>query len=106
MANDDDIERLLREVEALEGGRPQAQPPAQAANDVARQPADEGEKRSSRVTWTGVSAIGGGVFGLVTGTVLFFVPWVDPMSTGIGAAVGGAIIGLVSGPPGWFGKDD
>jgi hypothetical protein len=44
--------------------------------------------------------------GGITGTVLAFLPWVSTLSTAIGAALGGAVMAAVSGPPGWFDRED
>ena len=55
-----------------------------------------------RLQWTAISAGGAGVLGLVTGTVLGFLPYVGALPTGLGAAFGGAVVAFVSGPPNWF----
>jgi len=104
MANDDDIERLLREVEALEsGGAAKALPPASASGrDVAKAPDDAAG--SSRKAWVALAAASGGVAGFVLGSMLFFLPWVNGPSTAIGAALGAAIAALIGGPPRWFDK--
>ena len=100
---DDDIERLLREVDALEsGGAKQAQPPAKRSAEPA--PSEDSGGGMSRTRWAALSAAGGGVGGFIVGSVLFFLPWIDGPSTAIGAAAGAAVTGLVSGPPNRFQK--
>lgn len=95
---DDDIERLLREVEALEGKRPASPAPK---SESAPEPAEGG---SGRMSWTLVSALGGGGAGFLVGLLLGFLPWVSAMSTAIGAALGAALVALIAGPPSWFGR--
>lgn len=103
MANDDDIERLLREVEALESGGSAAKPPAKAqSNEVAATDTDEGGR--SRTSWALVAAAGGAAAGFIIGTLLGFLPLVDGLSTGLGAAVGAFLAALIGGPPGWYRK--
>lgn len=97
MASDDDIERLLREVEALKSGPPPAQPPARQEKAIAQ------PKESKRLVWGAVAAVGGGAAGFLIGTLLGFLPWVSSMSTAVGAALGAFLVALISGPPGWFG---
>jgi hypothetical protein len=103
MANDDDIERLLREVEALESGGRAAKPPAKAqSREVAKTDSDEGGR--GRTGWALVAAAGGGAAGFIIGTLLGFLPLVDGLSTGLGAAVGAFLAALIGGPPGWYRK--
>jgi predicted lipid-binding transport protein (Tim44 family) len=98
---DDDIEKLLREIDAMnQAQRPGATPPAQVAKASTPEPARPG----GRGAWAGASAVGGLVVGGAAGTVLWFLPYVSTVSTAIGAALGGAAIGLVSRPPDWFSK--
>lgn len=97
---DDDIERLLREVDALTNSG-KAQPPA-TKPEKAGPPAESGDGSSRRGAWVAASAVGGGLFGLIAGTLLWFLPWISGMSTALGAALGAALVGFVSGPPRWF----
>ena len=104
MASDDDIERLLREVEALESGGSKAQPPVPAqGREPAKQEAPS-ESGGGRVGWSLIAAAGGGAAGFIIGTLLGFLPLVDGLSTALGAALGAALAALISGPPGWYGK--
>jgi hypothetical protein len=101
-SSDDDIARLLREVEALEsGGRSKTPPPAVPQGKEAV-PQQEGGSR--RGLWTLLAAVGGGAFGFLVGSLLFFLPWVDGMSTSVGAALGAALAAFISGPPRWMEK--
>ncbi len=103
MASDDDIERLLREVEALESGARKAQPPAKAQpKEVAQQ--DDEAGGGGRTGWALIAAAGGGAAGFIIGTLLGFLPLIDGLSTGVGAAVGAFLAALIGGPPGWYRK--
>lgn len=116
MGQPDDIDKLLKEIEAMNQGRSDASVAVPGDSSVAspagKEPAGKEKpgrrkgsarpSRGGRVAWTGASAVGGLVSGGVVGTVLTFLPSVSTLSTAIGAALGGAVIGLVSGPPRWF----
>lgn len=106
MGQPEDIDKLLRELEAMNSGtvqRPEAATPAR------RQPSapatSEGPSTGGRIAWAGAGAIGAGIVGLILGTILAFLPWVSTMSTAVGAALGGALMALVSGPPAWFDRE-
>ena len=91
---DDEIERLLREIDATGGSRPPAtRPDAQPAK--AAQPRESG----GRLVFAGVAAVGLGgsafLFALIT-------PFTDNFWTAAGAAGGAFVTGLVAGPPRWF----
>ena len=102
MSQPDDIDRLLREIDAMNAGQGAALPaPAQ---NKAIEPAAASSSGSGRVAWTGASAVGGLLAGGVVGTVLTFLPYVSTASTAVGAALGAGLAGLVSGPPAWFHK--
>ena len=102
MADDDDIEALLREIDQMNaadrGSGHQAVVPTTAGKDVA----ETDESGSGRLAWMGIAAVGSGALGFLLGFLLWFMPWVSPGATAIGAALGGAIVALVSGPPGWM----
>ena len=100
----DDIDKLLREIDAMNqrsaGGTPPAVPGPAASPPVAR---DAGSgSGGSRAAWTGVGAVGGLVTGGFVGSVLAFLPLLSPGSTAVGAAIGGALVAFFSRPPGWF----
>jgi hypothetical protein len=107
MSEPNDIDKLLREIEAMNN------PAATPSKDAVPAPAEEkavaagsgGPTRGGRIAWTGASAVGGLATGGVVGTILAFLPFVSTASTAIGAALGGAVIGMVSGPPGWFDRE-
>jgi hypothetical protein len=107
MVGDDDIERLLREVDALEGGRGQQQPGVPAKQPGKQvQPAGGEPGGSRRLAWVALAGAGGAVTGFIIGALLSILPWVSSMSTAVGAALGAALVALISGPPRWFeGKD-
>lgn len=100
MADPEDIDKLLAQIEAL--NNPSAapgQPPAAAARKAVEPPATPA--RSARTTWTGVAGLAAAAVGYVAGGIL---PFVGSTSAGIGAAIGGAAVAFISGPPNWFGK--
>lgn len=103
VANPEDIDKLLAEIEALNksgeqaGRQPAALRPQGAV--VAHPTPDQG--RSARTTWTGLAGLGAGAVGWIAGGIL---PFVGSTSAGIGAAIGGALVAVISGPPAWFGK--
>ena len=113
MSQPDDLDKLLREIEAMNAPAGTGAVAEPGAKDVARQgePVDSGRGRRSpaprptrggRLAWTGAGAVGGLVTGGVVGTVLAVLPYVSTLSTAVGAALGGAVVGFVSGPPRWF----
>lgn len=91
---DDEIERLLREVEKTTSGTPQARP--DQPREVA--PAEK-DKPGGRVAFAGISAVvmgaGAWLFGI-------FTPWTDALDMGVAAAGAAFLTGLVAGPPKWF----
>lgn len=94
---DDDIERLLREVNALGGASAQTPAPARSKS-VAR------AEQSARDTGGRLAfAVGSGV---VLGAAGWFggllMPFVGSFSAGLGAAFGAFVAALVAGPPRWF----
>jgi hypothetical protein len=92
---EDEIERLLREIDATSGAKP-ATPAVKPNAEVAR--ADD-SKPSGRVAFAvgagAVSGIGAWLFGV-------FTPWTDALDMGFAAAVAAFVTGLVAGPPRWF----
>ena len=96
---EDEIERLLREIDATSSTKPPATPatPATpASREVAK--ADNGTA-GGRVAFAvgaaGVTGIGAWLFGV-------FTPWTDALDMGFAAAVAAFLTGLVAGPPKWF----
>jgi len=109
MSQPEDIDKLLRELEAMNSGAIQgsgAASPERRKSEPAPARKGSGPTTGGRVAWTGAGAIGAGAVGGITGTVLAFLPWVSTLSTAIGAALGGAVMAAVSGPPGWFDRED
>jgi hypothetical protein len=93
---EDEIERLLREIDATSGAKPSSTPVVKPAAEVAR--ADDG-KPGGRVAFAvgaaAVTGVGAWVFGV-------FTPWTDALDMGFAAAVAAFLTGLVAGPPRWF----
>jgi hypothetical protein len=104
MSQPDDIDKLLREIDAMNVGSSQGPALPAPAQNKAIEPAAKSPTGSGRVAWTGASAIGGLLAGGVVGTVLTFLPYVSTASTAVGAALGAALAGFISGPPAWFDK--
>lgn len=110
MGQPDDIDKLLREIEAMNKSQPApgsavdkpGTREVRATGSADARAAKPAGGRGARVAWTGAGAVGGFVTGGVVGTVLAFLPWVSTLSTAVGAALGGAAVALVSGPPRWF----
>jgi hypothetical protein len=107
MGQQDDIDRLLREIDAMNSGAVQ---PRAGSAPVPRPGGEPATVQSSgstggRLAWTGLSAVGGGLAGGVLGTILTMLPAMGTLSTAVGAALGGALVGFVSGPPRWFDQD-
>lgn len=103
MAESDDIEKLLREIDAMNAGSAQAKPlPAPAQGKAVEAAPGAKAQGGGRAAWAGTSAIGGLFVGGFVGTVLTFLPYVSTASTALGAALGAAAAGAISGPPGWF----
>ena len=93
---EDEIERLLREIDSTSGAKPSSAPVAKPAAEVAR--ADDG-KPGGRVAFAvgaaAVTGVGAWVFGV-------FTPWTDALDMGFAAAAAAFVTGLVAGPPRWF----
>lgn len=104
MASDeDDIARLLREVDAVTGTGA-AQPAPNRKEQPGKEVATTAESAGmgARTKWVAIAAAGSGIVGFVGGTVLAFMPFVDGFSTAIGAAAGAALTAAVGGPPRWL----
>lgn len=93
---EDEIERLLREIDATSGAKPAPAPAGKPAAEVARP--DDG-KPGGRVVFAvgaaAVTGVGAWVFGV-------FTPWTDAVDMGFAAAAAAFLTGLVAGPPRWF----
>ncbi len=97
MPEPDDIEKLLREIDAMNAGTPAGKqvPAAPQPKAVEAAPTSGG----SRMAWAGASAIGGFFAGGLAGAIL---PFVGSPSAAVGAAFGAAIVGAIGRPPKWF----
>jgi len=101
---DDDIERLLREVQATNspassGRSPQ---PAKSAQPAKNDDDASGGGAGGRLAFAVGSGVVVGGVGAVIGQVLWILPAIGPITTGLGAAFGGFVTALVAGPPRWF----
>jgi hypothetical protein len=88
MSGDDELDRLLREVEAATSGTPAKRPESAPAPKASAEAAAPG--RWGRALRTGV--ISGAVCGVVVGTGTFLLAWLpfidNPISSAAGAFVG------------------
>ena len=101
---EDEIERLLREVQAGTSGSPASgglsSTSAGGSAPVPRGSA-EGAPRSAggRMAFAGIAA---GVSGVGAFLVGVFTPWTDALDMGFAAAVAAFVTAAVAGPPRWF----
>ncbi|MEZ5186126.1 MAG: hypothetical protein R2720_10310 [Candidatus Nanopelagicales bacterium] len=86
MSDNDDIERLLREIDASTSP-PSAQPPARRPESS---PAKAEKTSKGGGTGLAIAAVIG-VVGLVLGTVLGFLPYINGISLGLGGFLGAYI---------------
>jgi hypothetical protein len=91
---EDEIERLLREVERTTSGTPQKRD--ETPREVEK---PEDGKPGGRLAFAGISAVLLGVGGWLFG---IFTPWTDALDMGFAAAVAAFLTALVAGPPRWF----
>lgn len=96
---DDDIERLLREIDATGSGaapKPGREvAPAASGGEVANAGSGTGGRVAFAVGAGAVTGIGAWLFGI-------FTPWTDALDMGFAAFVAAFLTGLVAGPPRWF----
>lgn len=94
---DDDIERLLREVDSLSTT---PVPATSSGTSPARVPAPQREASAGgRLAFAVGSGVVLGAAGWVGGLVM---PFVGSFSAGVGAAFGAFVAALIAGPPRWF----
>jgi hypothetical protein len=96
VSNDDELDRLLREVNASLTGVAGASPPAssgQVAKATSSDPAPRGRVGSAART----GLVAGGVCGIGVGAVTFVLSWLpfidNPVSSGLGAFAGAFLTG-------------
>ncbi len=96
---DDDIERLLREVNAMNSPSSSGKGVEQSKSREVAAPDQSSSGAGGRLAF----AIGSGV--VLGGAGWFFgllMPFVGSFSSGVGAALGAFTAALVAGPPRWF----
>ncbi len=94
---DDDIERLLREVDSVNTSSAPATSPGKSPTRV---PAPQGEASAGgRLAFAVGSGVVLGAAGWVGGLLM---PFVGSFSAGVGAAFGAFVAALIAGPPRWF----
>ena len=101
---DDDIERLLREVQATNspassGRSPE---PARSGQPAKKDDDSSGGGAGGRLAFAVGSGVVVGAVGAAIGAVLIVLPFIGPFTTGVGASIGAFITALVAGPPRWF----
>jgi len=109
---EDDIERLLREIQATTSGSSPTSGPGDPSggSTPARRADNSPAERSREIESAGGSAGGRVAFGAVAagvtgvGAFLFgvFTPFTDALDMGFAAAVAAFLTGIVAGPPRWF----
>ena len=99
MSESEDIEKLLREIDAMNAGSGSAAALPAPADRKAIAAAPEPSASSGRAAWAGASGVGGMVLGVVAG---LFLPGMGIVEGGLAAALGAVVTGFVSGPPAWF----
>lgn len=97
---EDDIEKLLREINATTSGSssPKAADDsavAKSSREVEQSSGGAGGRLAFSVVAAGITGVGAFLFGV-------FTPWTDALDMGFAAAVAGFLTGLVAGPPRWF----
>lgn len=95
---EDDIERILREVNALNSGTAGTARTPAPTNSSPKLPAKSngaGGRLAFAIGAGVVVGAGGWVFGLL-------MPFVGSFSSGVGAAFGAVVTALIAGPPRWF----
>ncbi len=93
---EDEIERLLREIDAT-SAKPAAQPPTKKASAEVVTPAES--TSGGRLAFAGIAAVGLGIGAFLFG---IFTPWTDALDMGVAAAGAAFVTALVAGPPRWF----
>lgn len=91
MSDNDDIERLLREIDA-DTGSTGAQPPAKRPESSPAVTPKESKGSGSALAVSGVI----GVVGLVLGSILGFLPYINGISLGLGGFLGAWIAWTLS----------
>lgn len=102
---DDDIERLLREVNAMNdpSAAGQRSPErASASRPPAKNDDSSGGGAGGRLAFAVGSGVVVGALGAAAGAILIVLPFIGPVTTGVGAAFGAFVATLVAGPPRWF----
>jgi hypothetical protein len=104
MAEPEDIEKLLREIDAMNAGNSQGSIGAGPAGSSTPQKAAPAPQTTAggKGAWVGAATIGAGATGMVAGMLL---PYLGMFQSGIGAAIGGVVVSLVGQPPGWFSRN-
>ena len=99
---DDDIERLLREVNAMNNPAAGGQRTPERSS-VSRPPAKQDDSSGGGVGGRLAFAVGSGaVLGVAGWFGGLMMPFVGSFSAGVGATFGAFFTALIAGPPRWF----
>lgn len=93
--DNDELERLLREIDATSGSQPRTPTPVDRKNNDVEKPGSSGGR-------VGFAALSAGFLGAGGFLVGLFMPVIGSISTGVGAAGGAFVVALIAGPPKWF----
>jgi hypothetical protein len=99
---DDDIERLLREIDAVNGtAKPAAGGSVEKKSGT---PATTSGTGGGRLAFSIVAGVGMGAVAFGVGAFLWLVPFINPsaLDMGFGGLIAGFLTGLIAGPPRWF----
>ena len=94
---EDEIERLLREIDATKSGPPSQTPAKRESAEPARR--EDASQGGGRLAFAGLS---GAVMGAGAFVFAVFTPWTDAFDMGLAGAVAAFVTGFVAGPPRWF----
>jgi len=92
---DDDIERLLRELNATSSGTPSPSKDVAPRSGEVEQTSGSGGRLAFSVVAAGVMGVGAFVFGV-------FTPWTGALDMAFAGAGAAFLTGLIAGPPRWF----
>ena len=99
---DDEIERLLREIDATNNSAAPA--PGSAVEKPKNTPATTDDGGGGRFAFAVIAAVAMGVVTFGFGAFLWLVPFINPsaLDMGFGGAIAGFVTAFITGPPRWF----
>jgi hypothetical protein len=99
---DDEIERLLREIDATNAAA--GAKPGSSVEKKTNTPANTDGSAGGRLAFSLVAGVSMGVVAFGAGAFLWLVPFINPsaIDMGFGGAIAGFVTALIAGPPRWF----